>query len=93
MNVTNDRVLIKRIINEAKTDSGILFSYTGEEKTNEGIVQAVGPGRTTSENVVIPVDLAVGDKVVYNINAGIKFKLNGEDLIMLKEDDIYAVVE
>jgi chaperonin GroES len=93
LNITSDRVLIERVVNEAKTSGGIIFSHTGEEKTNKGIVIGVGPGRTTSEDIVVPVDVKIGDTVIYNIKAGVDVKLEGRDFIMLKEEDIYLVVE
>lgn len=95
MNVTvmRDRILIKRIVNEAKTEGGILFTHTGEEKTNQGIVIAVGTGRKTNEGTYVPIDLEVGNKILYNDKAGTTIKMEGTDYIMLKEDDIYAVVE
>jgi chaperonin GroES len=95
MNVTvmRERVLIKQIINEAKTEGGIVFSYTGEDKTNQGIVIGVGTGRKTEEGNYIPIDLNVGDKILYDIKAGTKVTMEGVDYIMLKEQDIYAVVE
>jgi chaperonin GroES len=95
MNVTvmRERVLIKQIVNEAKTKGGIVFTHTGEEKTNQGIVIGVGTGRKTDDGNYIPIDLEVGNKVLYDVKAGTKVTLEGEDYIMLKEQDIYAVVE
>jgi chaperonin GroES len=95
MNVTvmRDRVLIKRIVNEAKTEGGILFTHTGEEKTNQGIVIGVGTGRKTEDGNYIPINLEVGNKVIYDVKAGHSLKMEGVDYIMLKEQDIYAVVE
>lgn len=95
MNVTvmRERVLIKQIVNEAKTEGGIVFTHTGEEKTNQGIVIGVGTGRKTDDGNYIPIDLEVGNKVLYDVKAGTKVTLEGEDYIMLKEQDIYAVVE
>jgi chaperonin GroES len=95
MNVTvmRDRVLIKRIVNEAKTEGGILFTHTGEEKTNQGTVIGVGTGRKTEDGNYIPISLNVGDKVIYDVKAGMSVKMEGVDYIMLKEQDIYAVVE
>lgn len=88
-----ERVLIKQIVNEAKTEGGIVFTHTGEEKTNQGIVIGVGTGRKTDDGNYIPIDLEVGNKVLYDVKAGTKVTLEGEDYIMLKEQDIYAVVE
>ena len=93
VNVQRDRVLIEPVVNEAKSDGGILFTHTGEEKTNEGIVVKVGPGRTTDEDVLVPVDVKVGDKIMYDVNTGIPIKLDGKEYLMLKEENIFCVVE
>jgi chaperonin GroES len=92
LTVMNERVLIKPVVNEAKTAGGILFTHTGEEKTNEGIVVGVGEGLTTSENIIVPIDVAIGDRIVYDVNAGIEVKLEGQTYLMLKEQDIFAVL-
>lgn len=87
-----DRVLIKRVVNEAKTTGGIIFSWNGEDKTSEGIVMEVGPGHKTDEDIIIPTGVEVGDRVLYNVTAGVPVKVDGEDMTMLKAEDIYAVV-
>lgn len=93
MKVKADRVLIKRVVTDAITSGGIIFTHTGEEKTHKGTVVAVGPGRTSSEDVVIPMDLKEGDTVIYDVKKGIPIKLHGDDLIVLKEEDVFAVIE
>lgn len=93
VSVQRDRVLIEPIVNEAKTEGGILFTHTGEEKTNEAMVIQVGPGRTTEEGIVIPVDVRAGDKIMYDTNSGVKVKLDGKEYVMIKEENIFCVVE
>lgn len=92
VNVQRDRVLVKPVVNEAVSTGGIVFSHTGEEKTNEAIVIDVGPGRTTDEDVLIPVDVKVGDKIIYDVGTGIEVKLDGETYVMVKEENIFCVV-
>jgi chaperonin GroES len=92
VDVTRDRVLIKRIVNEAKTDGGIIFTYTGEEHKFEGTVVAKGPGRTTDDDVIIPIDVEIGDKIIYSQEAGITVKVEGTEYLMIKESDIICVV-
>ena len=92
VDVTRDRVLIKRIVNEAKTDGGIIFSFTGEEHKFEGTVVAKGPGRTTDEGITIPVDVEIGDNIIYSQEAGITVKVEGTEYLMIKESDIICVV-
>ena len=90
--VQRNRVMIKPVVNEAVSTGGIVYSHTGEEKTNEGIVVAVGPGRTTDEGVLIPVDVLVGDKIMYDVKSGIDVKVDGVKYVMIKEEDIFCVV-
>lgn len=92
VDVTRDRVLIKRIVNEAKSLGGIIFSYTGEEHKFEATVIATGPGRITDEDVVIPVDVEIEDKIIYSKDAGIPIKIEGEEYLMIKESDIICVI-
>lgn len=93
MNVTRDRVLVECVVNEAKTEGGILFTHTGEEQTNEAIVIAKGPGRTTDEGITIPIDVEIGDKLIYETKAGVPVKIDGKKYLMLRESEIICIVE
>lgn len=88
-----DRVVIKVLASEEKTQSGIVLPDTAKEKPQEGEVVAVGPGRTTNDGQKIPMEVAVGDRVIYSKFAGTEIKLEGEEYLILNEYDILAVVE
>jgi chaperonin GroES len=85
-----DRVLVKPIEKEEKTKSGIYLPDTAKEKPQEGEVIAVGPGKMTDEGKRIPMDLKVGDKVIYPTFAGNTIKIDNEELIFIVEKDILA---
>jgi chaperonin GroES len=85
-----DRVLVKPIEKEEKTKSGIYLPDTAKEKPQEGEVLAVGPGKMTEDGKRIPLDLKVGDKVLYAKYGGTEIKVDDEDLIILRESDILA---
>jgi chaperonin GroES len=93
VSVLGDRVLIKKIEGENKTAGGLVV-LTGDDVQNpKGLVLKVGEGRTTKEGIVIPVSVNVNDTVMYYPNAGLPVKIDGEDLLVLREDEIYAVVD
>jgi chaperonin GroES len=85
-----DRVLVKPIEKEEKTKSGIYLPDTAKEKPQEGEVLAVGPGKMTDDGKRVPPDLKVGDRVIYAKYGGTEIKVDGEDLIILRESDILA---
>jgi chaperonin GroES len=85
-----DRVLVKPIEKEEKTKSGIYLPDTAKEKPQEGEVLAVGPGKMTDDGKRIPLDLKVGDRVIYAKYGGTEIKVDDEDLIILRESDILA---
>jgi chaperonin GroES len=88
-----DRVLIRRLDPETKTASGIFIPDSSVEKANRGTVVAVGPGRNTKDGRVIPVaDVNVGDVIMFEGN-GINVKVDGEQLVVLKEEEIIAIVD
>ena len=93
VSILGDRVLIRKIEGE-KTSAGGLVVLTGDDiHTPKGLVLRVGEGRTTKEGVVIPIAVKVDDTVMYYPNAGLAVKIEGEDLLVLREDEIYAVVD
>jgi chaperonin GroES len=85
-----DRVVVKAIQREGMTKGGIVLPDTAKDKPQEGIVIAVGPGKLTEDGKRIAMDIAVNDKVIYAKYAGTEFKLDDEELIILRESDILA---
>src|SRR3974390_1134546 len=89
----HDRVVIKRIEGEEKTKGGIIIPDTAKEKPQEGEVLAVGPGARDDSGKVQPLDVKVGDRILFGKWSGTEVKLDGEDLIIMKESDILGVLE
>ncbi len=89
----HDRVLIKRIEDMQKTAGGIIIPDTAKEKPSEGVVEAVGQGRLTPEGKLAPMTVKVGDKVLFGKYAGTEVKLDGEPRLIIREEDILAIVE
>jgi chaperonin GroES len=85
-----DRVLVKPIEKEEKTKSGIYLPDTAKEKPQEGEVLAVGPGKMSDDGKRIPLDVKVGDTVIYAKYGGTEIKVDDEELIILRESDILA---
>ncbi len=88
-----DRVLVKRLEENAKTAGGIIIPDTAKEKPSEGIVEAVGTGLVTEEGKVIPMNVKVGDKVLFGKWSGTEVKLNGEERLIIKESELLGIVE
>ena len=88
-----DRVVIEPTPREEMTKSGIVLPDTAKEKPQEGSVIAVGPGAFDNDGKRIAIDVKVGDKVLYAKYAGTEFKLDGEDLLIVSQKDILAIVE
>ncbi|WP_020205542.1 MULTISPECIES: co-chaperone GroES [Cupriavidus] len=89
----HDRVLVKRSDNETRTASGIVIPDSAAEKPDQGEVIAVGPGRRNDAGERIAPDLRVGDRVLFGKYAGQGVKVDGEEVLVLREEDIVAVVE
>lgn len=89
----HDRVVVKRIESETKTASGIVLPDAATEKPDQGEVLAVGPGRRGDDGKLIALDVKVGDRVLFGKYSGQTVKVDGEELLMMKEDDLFAVVE
>jgi len=85
-----DRLVVKQLQSEEKTKSGIYLPDTAKEKPQEGKVMAVGPGRLTDEGKRLPMDVEVGDIVIYAKYGGSEIKVDGEELIIMRESDILA---
>lgn len=88
-----DRIIVKRIEEEAKTAGGIFIPETAKEKPQQGEIIAVGNGKKTEDGKVLPVDLKVGDKVLFGKYAGTEIKLDGQEYLIMREDDILGVLE
>ena len=88
----HDRVVVKRIEAEEKSKGGIIIPDTAKEKPQEGEVVAVGPGGRDENGKLIAIDLKAGDRVLFGKWSGTKVKLEGEDLLIMKESDIMGVI-
>ena len=89
----HDRVVIRRVEAEEKTSGGIIIPDTAREKPMEGEVVAVGPGVRSDDGKLQPLDVKAGDRVLFGKWSGTEVKLDGEDLIIMKESDIMGVVD
>ena len=89
----HDRVVVKRIDAEAKSKGGIIIPDTAKEKPQEGEVVAVGPGGRDENGKIITIDVKAGDRVLFGKWSGSEVKIDGEDLLIMKESDILGVVE
>ena len=88
-----DRVLVKRVEEEAKTKGGIIIPDTAKEKPQEGEVLSVGPGARDETGKRVEMDLKAGDRILFGKWSGTEVKIDGEDLIIMKESDILGVVD
>ena len=88
----HDRVLIRRVESEEKTAGGIIIPDTAKEKPQQGEVVAVGPGGRDENGKLIPIDLKAGDRVLFGKWSGTEVKLDGEELLIMKESDIMGVI-
>jgi len=89
----HDRVIVKRIDSETKTASGIVIPDAAAEKPDQGEVLAVGPGRKNDKGDLIVPNIKVGDRVLFGKYSGQTVKVEGDELLVMKEDDLFAVVE
>ena len=89
----HDRVIVERLENETKTASGIVIPDNAAEKPDQGKVLAVGPGRRNEKGERVPMDVKVGDIVLFGKYSGQTVKVDGKELLVMKEDDLFAVVE
>ena len=89
----HDRVVVRRIEAEEKTAGGIIIPDTAKEKPQEGEVTAVGPGARDESGKLTPLDVKIGDRILFGKWSGTEIKLNGEDLLIMKESDVMGVIE
>ena len=88
----HDRILVKRVESEEKTAGGIIIPDTAKEKPSQGIVVAVGEGKRDEKGKRIPLDVKEGDRVLFSKYGGTEVKIGGEEHLVLREDDIQAIV-
>ena len=89
----HDRVIVKRLDDERKTASGIVIPDTAAEKPDQGEVLAVGTGKISDDGKVLPLDVKVGDNVLFGKYTGQTVKVDGDELLVMREEDIMGVVE
>jgi len=87
-----DRIIVKPIANDSKTASGLFIASKVDSSTSKGTVLAVGPGRTTKQGVLIPMQVSVGDTIVYASGSGISSKVNGEDVLFMTEEAVLGIL-
>ncbi len=88
----HDRVVVRRVENETKTSGGIIIPDTAAEKPQQGEILAVGPGSRDDSGKLVALDVKVGDRVLFGKWSGTEVKINGEDLLIMKESDIMGVI-
>jgi chaperonin GroES len=88
-----DRVIVKRLEEEEKTKGGIIIPDTAKEKPQEGKVIAVGKGKMTEDGKLIPLDVKVGDKILFGKYSGTEVKIEGDEHLIMREEDILGVIE
>lgn len=89
----HDRVLVRRVEENAKTRGGIIIPDTAKEKPQEGEIIAVGPGVRNEEGRLTPLDVAIGDRILFGKWSGTEVTIDGEELLIMKESDILGVIE
>lgn len=87
-----DRILVKRVEEEVRSKGGLFLPETAKEKPSEGIVLAVGQGRVSDNGEVKPLQVKKGDRVAFGRYAGNEIKVNGEELLILREDEVFGIV-
>ncbi|MCF3641470.1 co-chaperone GroES [Rhizobium sp. TRM95111] len=88
----HDRVVVRRVESEAKTKGGIIIPDTAKEKPQEGEIVAVGSGARDDSGKIVPLDVKAGDRVLFGKWSGTEVKLDGEDLLIMKEADIMGII-
>ena len=89
----HDRILVRRIEAEEKTAGGLIIPDSAKEKPQEGEVLAAGPGLRSESGALTPLDVKVGDRILFGKWSGTELRLNGEDLLIMKESDVMGVIE
>jgi chaperonin GroES len=89
----HDRVVVRRVESEARTAGGIIIPDTAKEKPQEGEIIAVGPGARDESGKLVPLDVKAGDRILFGKWSGTEVKIDGEDLLIMKESDVMGVIE
>ena len=89
----HDRVVVRRVESEEKTSGGIIIPDTAKEKPQEGEIIAVGPGARDEAGKLVPLDVKVGDRILFGKWSGTEVKIDGEDLLIMKESDVMGIIE
>jgi chaperonin GroES len=89
----HDRVVVRRVEEDTKTAGGIIIPDTAKEKPMQGVVVSVGPGARDEAGKLVPLEVKAGDQVLFGKWSGTEVKINGEDLLIMKESDILAILE
>jgi chaperonin GroES len=88
----HDRILVRRTAEEEKTAGGLFIPDTAKEKPQKGEIVAAGKGRVTEEGKVLPLEVKIGDKVLFNKYAGTELKFDGQEYLMMREEDILGII-
>ena len=88
----HDRVVVRRVDSEEKSAGGIIIPDTAKEKPSEGVIESVGPGARDESGKVVPLDVKAGDRVLFGKWSGTEVKLDGKDLLIMKESDIMGII-
>ena len=88
----HDRVVVRRVDSEEKTAGGIIIPDTAKEKPSEGVIESVGPGARDESGKIVPLDVKAGDRVLFGKWSGTEVKLDGKDLLIMKESDIMGII-
>ena len=89
----HDRVVVRRVDSEEKSAGGIIIPDTAKEKPSEGVIESVGPGARDESGKIVPLDVKAGDRVLFGKWSGTEVKIDGQDLLIMKESDIMGVLE
>ena len=89
----HDRIIVERLEEETKTAGGIIIPDTAKEKPQQGKVIAAGKGKKTEDGKLLPLDVKVGDKILFGKYAGTEIKIEGKEYLMMREDELLAVIE
>jgi chaperonin GroES len=89
----HDRVVVRRVESEEKTSGGIIIPDTAKEKPQEGEIIAVGPGSRDESGKLVPLDVKSGDRILFGKWSGTEVKIDGEDLLIMKESDVMGIIE
>ena len=89
----HDRVVVRRLEGEEKTKGGIIIPDTAKEKPSEGVIEAVGPGARDESGKIVALDVKAGDRILFGKWSGTEVKIDGQDLLIMKESDVMGVLE